>query len=88
MKIGETFYLIYREAIYKETVYMIGKESFCHENAFNEYYNNIYRNEIWYEQENTIWFKTFKEAKQKLLSEYPDCKLVKKRDGYWELELL
>lgn len=80
-KINDIIYIIYRNSISREKVYMLGENEFIHGNAFNEVYNSNYRSPLKYDEYNTCWFKTLKEAKA-----YLGGKVKKIDDGYWEPE--
>lgn len=82
--IGETFYLIYYNGITEETVYLIGEERFCHQNAFNGNFRWDYRAPLSYDGEGIRWFRTLKDAKDYLKRD-TDCIGIKKiEEGYWE----
>ena len=79
VKIGQTFYLIYRGGVYKQKVYMLGKESFIHGDTFNYLLEDDYKDEIFYEAKGETWFETLEQVKQKY-------KIKKIENGYWEIE--
>lgn len=84
VKIGETIYIIFRNSINKEKVYLLGKESFCHERVFNDGFLQAYRTPLRYDWEGIVWFKTLSEAKEQL-KKTTNCSTTKKYDDdYWE----
>lgn len=86
VKIGETVYIIFKNSINKEKVYLIGEESFCHERAFNGSFLATYRSPLRYDEEGTRWFRTLKEAKEQLKKISGCDRIVKHDDDYWEVE--
>lgn len=84
VEIGETIYIIFRDSINKEKVYLLGKESFCHERAFNNGFVQDYKMPLRYDWEGTVWFKTLNEAKEQLKKTTNCSKIKKYDDDYWE----
>lgn len=84
IKIGETVYVIFRNSINKERVFLLGEESFCHERVFNGSFLNAYRLPLRYDEEGTVWFRTLKEAKEQLKKASGCDRIVKYDDDYWE----
>lgn len=76
VKIGQIIYVAYRNSLYKQKVYMVGKESFAHDDTFNTYIYEDFRLELFYEDEGTKWFRTLADAKKKY-------KIEKIEEGYW-----
>lgn len=66
-------------SINRETVLALGKEVFFHTGAIDEGAVDSYRKPLRYDQYGVWWFKTLKEAKEKL------GKLNKVYNDYWEV---
>lgn len=82
--IGQWIYKIYHESISKMKVYMRGTNEFCTEEAFDDLYLLDSRQPLAYNEYGETWFFTLAEAKEKLKEEYPDYKIVKLNESYWE----
>ena len=83
-RIGQWVYKIYCECITKIKVYMLGTNEFCTEDAFNSMYLLDSRWPLAYDDYGETWFYSLEEAKEKIKEEYPDYKIVKLTDSYWE----
>ena len=83
-KIGQWVYKIYCESISKMKVYMLGANEFCTEDAFNEVFVIDSRMPLDYKDYGETWFYSLQEAKEKVKEEYPDYKIVKLNESYWE----
>lgn len=85
IKIGDTIYIIYKNTITKEKVYMIGENEFIHGHALNSNYVCDYRNPLSFNEENKKWFKDLDKAK-KCLKEKTGCDIIKQIEtDYWEV---
>ena len=83
-RIGQWVYKIYCKSILKVRVYMLGANEFCTEDAFNECLLIDSRLPLDYKDYGTTWFYSWQEAKEKVKEEYPDYKIVKLDESYWE----
>lgn len=68
-------------SINKETVLAVGKDIFFHTGALDTGVVDSYRSPLRYDQYGEWWFKTLKEATEKL------GKLTKVFENYWEVVL-
>ena len=85
-KIGDTVYIIFKNSIAKETVFMLGENSFIHENALNGDLQEEYRAPIDYSDYGKEWFIDLNEAKNQLIDNYflVDGSVQQIEDNYWE----
>lgn len=84
-KIGTIVYCIYTDSITKFKVGYVGKDGFIIDAPING--EVVYEALLWrYEDFNTTWFKSLKKAESALLEGYPDAKIKKIDDDYWEIE--
>lgn len=89
-KIGREVYVIYADSIYKEKVFMLGKEAFLCECVLDSGLQDGYRTRQYYfDAYNITWFTSLSAAKQKLIKTQEMCrpnftvKIHKMQDDVW-----
>lgn len=76
INIGDTIYIKFSNEIYQTSVYMKGRVSFIHKDAFNEHLIVAYRYPLRYDEEGIRWFRN--------LDNFDNLKKVE--DGYWVIQ--
>ena len=87
VRLGQSVFILdsFETGITKATIEAIGKDYFVHSYCFNEFYTDEFRRPCYYDEENTRWFRKFKDALAYLRSKNPDCILCQCDEDYWEI---
>ena len=81
-RLGSKIYVVFHDSISKVSVYMKGKDSFCHNDAFNDKYLSMYRQPLRYDDYGKTWFSTLSQIAK--YYEYK-VKFIKVAENYWEI---
>lgn len=82
LKLDDVVYTNYGDGLTKTKVAYLGKETFITDH-FNKGYDFGY--EFYFKDYNIDWFTSFKKAKETILQNNSNTKLIKKDEDYWEI---
>jgi len=83
-RLGQKVYLLFRNAVLLDKVYMKGKESFVCDSAFDPISIEEVRTPLFYGEYGETWFTSLSELRKAVVE--PKNKLVKISEDYWEIE--
>ena len=83
-RLGQKVYLLFRNAVFLDKVYMKGKESFACTSSFDPYSIEDVRTPLFYEEYGETWFTSLGDLKKTVVE--PNNKLVKIYEDYWGIE--
>jgi len=84
-KLGQIVYISFGDWICKDTVLMVGKNSFACEMQFDSTVFNLFRRPIQFDEYGMTWFNTLTDAKKSIDLE-DGQRIVKLDDDYWKVE--
>lgn len=76
-RINQTIYVLFKGEIFRQKVYMLGEESFIHDDAFNQCMIEEYRAPLYYDDYKRTWFLSSNEI---------DEEVVETEDGWYEIK--
>jgi len=81
-RLGSKIYVLFNNSISKVSVYMKGKDNFCHSESFNDMYLSLYKRPLRYDDYGKTWFSTLSQIAKRFNYK---VKFVKTADNYWEI---